>query len=293
MRKITIAGTVAVSMLSLPAPAAAQTFAPSGPWEISANEDSCFLKREFSAGEYALALELQRYSPGDYRAVVASKGLVPTKATKIKYRLNEDSAWREDVTKYNLRFKDDSKVIFFPWALLVPQVHSGMSSPEIANFFETVDLRSLEKAAGAEIKTLTVDGAYKEPITLRLGSMAAPVDALNDCFDDLLTIWGIDAAGQETLTRMARPTEATEDKIFDPIGYLVKSAKPSDLTVRLIISASGEIESCHFDKFKEPPEAIASFCREYRRKIDFEPALDANGDAVRGYYVFRYISPDE
>jgi hypothetical protein len=71
MRLFSLINAAALAMLGMAGPAAAQTFAPSGPWEISANEDSCFLKREFSAGEDALTLEMQRYFPGDFRVVVA------------------------------------------------------------------------------------------------------------------------------------------------------------------------------------------------------------------------------
>lgn len=292
MRLFSLTVTLVAAILSMPAPAAAQTFAPIGPWELSANEDSCFLKRNFASGEDALTLELQRYFPGDIRAVIESKSLTPTKLTKIRYRLN-DGAWREDVAKYNWRFKEYTKVVFFPWAFLVPQVHSGMSSTEIEGFFETEDLRSREKAGGAELKTITVDGAYENPITLRLGSMAAPIEALNKCYDDLLTIWGIDVEAQKSLTRPVRATKSTEEKVFQPTAYMVHSAKPSDLTVRLIISPTGEVESCHFDKIKSPLEAVESFCREIQRKVDFEPALDADGKGVRSTYVYRHIVPEE
>jgi hypothetical protein len=293
MRQVSLAGAVLCALLSVPAPAAAQTFAPSGPWEISANDDSCFLTRNFGEGEDALTLELQRYFPGDIRAVIKSKTLVPTKSVQVRYRLNDDGAWRENIGKYNAHAVTGGGIVFIPWALLLPQVHSGVTSADIEEFFRTQDLAAHEKAAGAEVRTLTLEGAFEEPVTLRLGSLAAPIEALNACFDDQLTIWGIDVAAQNNLSRLSRPTEATGEKIYEPIAYLVSSAKPSDLTVRLIISPTGEIESCHFDKIKNPEAAIESLCKEIRRKVDFEPALDADGKGVRTAYTYRYTNPNE
>lgn len=293
MRFVSLAGAVALAFVSLPVPAAAQTFAPSGPWEISADADSCILKRSFGEGEDALSLELQRYFPGDIRAVIKSKTLVPTKSITMRYRLNEDPAWREDIAKYNARPTEGSAVVFLPWAMLLPQVHSGMTLPEIAEFFRTQDLRSHEKAAGAEVKTLTLEGAFEEAVTLRLGSLSAPISALNGCFDDQLTTWGIDVAAQNNLSRLVTPTKSTQEKIYEPIAYIVSSGKPMDLTVRLIISPTGEIESCHFDKIKTPQAAVDSFCREIRRKVEFEPALDADGNGVRSAYTYRYTNPNE
>ena len=293
MRSVGLVSAVGVIMTGVPAPAAAQTFAPNGPWEISADADSCFLKRSFGESEDALSLELQRYFPGDIRAVIKSKTLVPTKSIQVRYRLNEGPAWRENVGKFNDRSAEGSVVVFIPWAMLLPQVHSGMTSSEIAEFLRTQDLSSLEKAAGAEVRTFTLEGVFEEPITLRLGSLAAPIEALNACFDDQLTIWGIDVAAQKNLSRLVMPTKSTEEKIYEPIAYLVSSGKPMDLTVRLIISPTGEIESCHFDKIKSPQAAVDSFCKEIRRKVDFEPALDADGNGIRSAYTYRYTNPNE
>jgi hypothetical protein len=293
MRLLGVAGAVAFAVLSLEAPAAAQSFAPSGPWEISANEDSCFLKREFSAGEDALTLEMQRFFPGDIRAVITSKTLVPTTSIKIRYRLNDDGAWHEDIAKHNARATEGRAVVVLLWAMLLPQVRSGMTSEELVAFFTKQDLNALEMETGSTVKTLTLEEVFEKPVTLGLGSLAAPIKALNSCYDDLQTIWGIDVAAQKNLMRPAMPTKSTEEKIYEPIAYIVSSAKPSDLTVRLIISPIGEIESCHFDKIKTPQAAIDSFCKEIRRKVDFEPALDAAGKGVRAAYAYRYTNPNE
>ena len=292
MRHFSLAGALVVATASMPAPAVAQSFAPSGPWEISADADSCILKRNFAEGEDALSLELQRYFPGDIRAVIKSKTLVPSKSVQVRYRLN-DGAWRENIGKYNAHAATGGGIVFIPWALLLPQVHSKMTSAEIVEFFRTQDLAAHEKAAGAEVRTLTLEGAFEDPITLRLGSLAAPIEALNTCFDDQLTIWGIDVAAQKNLSRLVMPTQSTHEKIYEPIAYLVSSGKPMDLTVRLIISPTGEIESCHFDKIKSPEAAVDSFCKEIRRKVDFEPALDSDGNGIRSAYTYRYTNPNE
>jgi hypothetical protein len=160
MRVVSLAVAAAVAMLSLPAPAAAQTFAPSGPWEISANEDSCFLKREFRGGESALSLELQRYFPGDIRAVITSKTLVPTTSIKIRYRLNDDGAWHEDIAKHNARATEGRAVVVLLWAMLLPQVRSGMTSEELVAFFTKQDLNALEMETGSTVKTLTLEEVF-------------------------------------------------------------------------------------------------------------------------------------
>jgi hypothetical protein len=91
------------------------------------------------------------------------------------------------------------------------------------------------------------------------------------------------------------PTKTTAKWLnsFPPISDLLGRAKPIDVAIRLIISDTGKIETCTFSKIGGDPRAAESSCASLRRKIRFEPALDKDGKAIRSYYVYRFINPNQ
>ena len=294
MRLLCLSGSIAIFVLA-PLSAAAQPISPTGPWKLSADAESCALQREFGEGEDTLALELRRFFPGDMRAVLSSRDLRPSKSKTIRYRLNDGEEWRIGDAKYNLAAPTGGSVVFFPWAFLLPEAHNISDPTLLKEFLQRRDLATVEKAAGARVDILTLEDAFENPVSLEVGSLAEPIEMMNDCLDDVVSGWNIDAEVDKTLIRPAAPTEATSEWLttFPPISDLFHQARPNDLTIRLMISASGAIEACNFYKIGGDPRAAELSCESLRRNARFEPAFNKDGRSIKSFFVYRLIDPNE
>ena len=131
---------------------------------------------------------------------------------------------------------------------------------------------------------------------LELRSMGAPMAALRTCMDNLLTHWGYDPAVVASLSRGVTP-------IGSPGNWITSADYPSKslmqghngiVQFRLDVDEAGKILGCHILARTNPDEFADVSCRAVSRRAKLQPALDATGRPVKGFYItkVRFIIPE-
>ncbi len=272
----------------------APALAPSTDWTLDYDTDSCALRRTFGSGEDQAFLELRRFGPGPpLQAVVGSKRLNPVQNAGFRYRFNETGEWRRVGVPITAMFADGFKgLIFSPYLLEVPGYHDDDSSvvPERELYFRSAKFADDEMAAAANAHVLTLSRGFNHELTLQLGSMAAPIAALNECVAELMTHWSIDVEAHRTLTRPALPTNLLQiPRMMDYPPKMLRQSMPGLVNVRLDIDPAGLITGCHIQMPLSDPLFEKSSCADIQHALEFDPALDKDGKPIASYWVTRVV----
>jgi hypothetical protein len=267
-----------------------QVRAPSSSWTLDYDADSCALRRMFGTGDDQAYLELRRFGPGTaLQATVASNQLRPLQSAGLRYRFGRADEWRE--TDKPITFTMDNGfrgVIFSAYLLELPDDDASGTSVERALYLQSAQFNADEIAAAAEVETLTLGRGFNREVTLRLGSMAAPIAALNECVEELLTHWDIDVAAHKTLARPAVPTNFPQvPRMMDYPPKMLQQRMPGLVNVRLAIDPAGLITDCRIQMPLSDPAFEKSSCADIQHALEFDPALDKDGKPIASYWITR------
>jgi hypothetical protein len=281
----------AVLAVSIPGALLAQErpgLAPSGPWTIDYDADSCALRRSFGAGEDQVYLEFRRFAPGlGLQTVIASSRMEAVRPSQFSYRFGDRGEWREAAAPLTATLANDfSAVIFEP--SFMPPPDEAEDPDERPSYLQSAEMKAAEIAQAAAIDTITLRRAFRRVLSLQLGKLDAPIAALQECVDELTTHWNIDVEAHKTLTRPATPIDFTDSSSM--LGYPPKMARqgmPGLVNIRLDIDETGRITGCHIQMPLSDPAFEASSCADIQHAFEFEPALDKDGKPIASYWVTK------
>lgn len=285
-----------VLMLSLAGatPAAAAdppVLAPSSPWSIDYDADSCALIRSFGSGEHQAYLEIRRFAPGwGLQTTVASNRVSARENPDLRYRFTGEERWQKPALGVSVTVNDTMKgVIFEPALPLLPEWEALGGEAEREAYFSAMDFRAIERQQAAATNSLSVHGLGPE-FTLRLGKLEAPITALQDCVDELTTHWNIDVEAHKTLTRRASPVNfRAGSKMLDYPPAMLMRSMPGLVNIRLAIDETGNITGCRIQMPLSDPEFEESSCADIQHAFDFEPALDKDGKPLASYWTTKVV----
>ena len=149
----------------------------------------------------------------------------------------------------------------------------------------------LDKAHGAAIDWIELSHE-DQSIRLETGNLENVFAALNQCMADLVGTWGLDPAQQETIVKpphLKGMQELARRIVRYYPGVLERWSVEGDISVRVMVSAAGRAVGCHIVKVVSDEDFGAQVCREFLTNAKYEPARDAEGNAV-GSYLFTNIS---
>jgi hypothetical protein len=256
---------------------------PSAPWTLDYADDSCALRRMFGPSEDQVFLEFRRFGPGAAMYVlVSSRRSKARKPPRFRYRFGETGEWRD---AYGLAVSGDgfSGVIFNTWLV---QFDEPEDPVEREAYYRTIDVEALEKQQAAAVDTVALRGAFRRDLKLELGSLAAPMQALNECVDELITHWNIDIEAHKTLTRRPVPIDmAAAARMIDYPPKMLRQNMPGLVHIRLAIDERGRITGCHIQMPLSDPEFEETSCADIQHAFEFEPALDKDGKPIASYWL--------
>lgn len=264
--------------------------APSSAWNLHYDTDSCALRRVFGEGENRIYLELRRFEPGvSLQVVVASSRMKPENPADFKFRFDGAADWSDVSFAPTMTLGGGFRGVLFSSALIdlpeYDQLEDGLDA-----YLRTIDYRAAEQAFAAKTRNLTLRGAFSKTVALQLGSMTRPVEALNQCVDELLYHWGIDVEAHKSLTRPALPINLPEiPRMIDYPPKMVQRSMPGVVNIRLGIDETGRITGCHIQMPLSDPAFEESSCANIQHALEFEPALDKDGKPIPSYWVTKVI----
>ena len=285
----------AVSVLAVSSPLRAEQasgLAPSTPWTLDYADDSCALRRSFGDGQ--AYFEMRRFSPASsLQITVASEALKARDLFAFQYRWSDEPEWRE-AGRLRIRLGDDlGGVIFVAGFVDVPDDLIEGGDDDL--YLRSIDWRAIEREAAArtdsiEVRGTTLRGRTRGDLRLQLGNLEAPLKALNECVDELVTHWNIDVEAHKTLSRPAMPVDFAASSSM--IGYppkMVRRNMPGLVNIRLSIDEAGRVTACHIQMPLSDSEFEASSCADIQHAFEFEPALDKDGKPIASYWTTRVL----
>lgn len=265
---------------------------PSSPWTLDYDADSCALRRLFGEGEERAYLEIRRFDRGlGLQTVIATNWMTARNRRTFRYRFNTDTEWREAEGAFALRMADGfSGVLFTPALVELPELEEMKDPLERARYLATLDLPALEDEAARPTDAITLIGAFRREITLELGAFGPPLKALRDCVEELRTHWDIDVEAHETLTRKAEPVNLEEvPRMMSYPPKMLREGLQGVVNVRLDVDPTGRITECHIQMPLSDPEFEESSCADIQHALDFDPALDKDGNPIPSYWTTRVV----
>lgn len=269
----------------------ALVFAPSSPWTLDYDADSCALRRTFASGEDRAYMEIRRFAPGlGLQTTVASSRAADIYHASARYRFTGDEEWQKADLGLSVSLESELKgIIIEPQLVKLPEAEAIEDDAERSAFFRSLDFRALERERAAEINSLEVRGLGPE-FTLRLGKFDAPIAALQDCVDELMSHWNIDVEAHRTLTRPASPIDwRASSRMLDYPPVMLRQQMPGLVNVRLAIDETGKITGCSIQMPLSDRAFEESSCADIQHAFEFDPALDKDGKPIASYWVTRVM----
>jgi hypothetical protein len=286
MKKVLSLLAIAGVVCSPPALAqgdSADVYRQTGAWALDYGDDYCRLAGSFTNGKDEVGLAFQRLQPGGFTQLILIGNGVRTfrRATELGYRLAPTGGVQK--ARYARSETPDKKQYLGLDGVTFMSLAPAPGAPPGPPVYD----RQAEQAAARAITAIELSEGLTSPVRIETGSLGAPVTALQACADDLLTVWGLDAAKHKALTAPAVLNPA-------PNGVLPQGTIPfsefSKFTgganqVRLIIGADGKPASCTIYSPTLSQTLNDRICSLALERASFEPAKDADGQAMASYWM--------
>jgi hypothetical protein len=284
---------VPVLTAAMACPAAAQDepgMAPSSPWILDYDTDSCAMRRMFGEGQNQAYIELRRFEHGlDLQTIVASNDTTARRAPeRFRYRFGEDADWQQRGVAALEMAEGFSGALFISRLLSLPEYEALEDPLERTAYIESIDWKAMEMDAAAKTSSITLRDTFRRQLSLQFGPLDKPMAALNQCIDELMTHWDIDIEAHKTLSRPALPINLPEvPSMIDYPPKMLRQSMPGLVNIRLAIDATGRVTACHIQMPLSDPAFEETSCVDIQHAIEFEPALDKNGNPIASYYVTK------
>jgi len=279
---------LALAAAGLLAPSAAQAqeaavFRPVGGWTADFGEDYCRLIRNFSDGSHQVQLALERTQPGAFtRILLVGEGVTPFRgADTIAYSFLPGG--NEFRGRYVKSETGDGKPFlgFDPLVLqLTPPTFTPGALPPVYN-------RAEEQERARAITGFTLGAGLTSPVRFETGSLRAPVATMQQCADDLLTVWGLDAIKHQSATALPI-LNPREDGVLPqgtiPFDQFEKFLGNANL-VRVIIGADGKPTACTVRTPTLSESLNSKICNLVMQRATWQPAKDAAGQSMASFWM--------
>lgn len=291
MKKGLIFCVMALTLASKPALAdqgEPMVFEPSGAWVMDDQEEVCTLRRPFVAGDASLILQFSSRDLGNYVDVILASSNLRTDEAKVTYQFLPDAEPRDPRNPRVGSLGEELRGVRFAGTMREP---AGDAQSK-ATTWSIVERQQRE----ATISGLQVDGVFEKPVLLRTGAMDAAMDAMRSCVDDLYVSWGFNPriadatavpASRLNSYDLARRANNAYPRKFARSGISAR------VNVLVSVGSDGRPTNCHARNPQPYPEFEKVVCETIMKHARYEPARDADGNAVEGVDTFEMtFSPD-
>jgi hypothetical protein len=260
---------------------------PTSAWNVDYADDRCRLMREFGAGKDQVFAIFDRYGPDDeFRLTLAGKPFQrPQDGGRaiVQFGPAEAEQQREF---YQGNLGELPALVFHSQMRVAPPTPSELAAIEKAKGDDWIVLAPVGSARESAIGNLTVGKPLRRKVTLEIGSMQRPFEALGKCVDDLITTWGINVERHRTLTQRVRPLVSPGRWIVanDYPFKMLSAGQPAIVEFRLSVDAEGRPSACKIQSTTRPAEFDEAVCSALMKRARFAPALDAEGKPLASYY---------
>jgi len=273
--------TAILSLAALSVPATAQDFVmvqPSSDWALSMADGYCVIARNFGEGDQTVQLDLRSYEPEGRFYVLVSGDLASPSPTADRIRFVMGAAESFDVTFVAGMIAERKTIMLkplFSLGPLPPETRERMEARQPVSAYADPEFE-------ANIRELRFLDGLDQEFGLATGTLGPVMQALRQCTQLLTDDWGITFEQHMQLSRVALPSAQ-----FRWIGsrrFQRQLAEGAFWTMRFIVDEEGRVAQCNITGAKSE-EAAAEACEIAQSRARFEPALDAEGNPARDYWL--------
>ena len=293
--KSVLAGLAALAVALTPNVATAQDdhalrLAPSMPWSVDYGEQSCGARRTFGTDDHKIYLELRQYAPGgEFVTTLASDDFRRrSRANRMAVTYLPDTEPARDLDPILIDTEGFGEGLMFNTTLLnadqrarLVALGEGADPSQVVNA-EIMDARE------AAVEGIALDGLFTEDVVLDTGSLKPVMSVMRDCLDGLVTYWGFDPEQQRNLSEPVKPRGieewARELQRRYPGTQLRKGAQ-AYVRVRMNVDAAGGPTACAVQSDFNDTTFNTLACNLLMEHARFEPARDAQGNAVASFWT--------
>ena len=250
-----------------------QPLAPTSPWNMRYDEDKCRLVREFGGAD-GVALMIDQTGPEPfYTLTLIGSNLrkINRKAATLQFGPNEAPQRRSFL--YGT-MPNGKRVISLYGTTLAPVEKTGDG--------EVVAIGPEREAA---ITTFSIGRSEDwETVELAIGRMAAPLDALRTCVEDLQSYLEIDAdSGDKPPTPANSPGDWLNS--WDYPRSMMTKGDEGVVSFRLTVDKEGKPTACQIAASTRPQTFDDVVCHALLQRAQFNPATDGEGNPRPAYYT--------
>jgi hypothetical protein len=274
---------------------------PSSPWVVDYAKDSCRLARMFGSGKTATKLAFESTAPGQMDMVAIGRPLesdedqVAAKFLPVGGESFKGGFWRTVDTKEPGVLWSYPRLMPDDWIKKEEQKRKARTDnprvrPPAETLADKAEQHAAQMAFAAGITELEVDSSRRHPVILETGPLGDAMKAFDECSRDSLRDWGVDPSLEDKIVRPVwAPDPARWFSSEDYPTEFVRSGEESEVSVRLLVDASGRVTKCTSLTHFEEPKFEQIVCDKFSRRAKFEPAELADGTKVPSYYINRVI----
>ncbi|MEP4784042.1 MAG: hypothetical protein ABJX46_04885 [Erythrobacter sp.] len=256
---------------------------PSTGWQLEVLDDRCRLARKFTSSNGPGLAMFEQLAPGNtFDLTIAG----PDTARSRR------GAWFYAGMRSDLEMKTIDPLEYglagFESSLTLSGVRIDDQKQSSQERKETVAAEI--DAANAERMDRIVLQRSTTIISYGTGNMKAPLEALNACSKELLSIWKLDAGAHQSY----RPAEMPgEGAYFSRLHHNLVNTRgnaghESILRVRALIGKDGSVTDCFHEYVFSSGGAEPDVCKEIR-PMQFSPATNQSGEPIASFYSKSYF----
>ena len=296
-RSVAACGALAPLLIAAAPPVRLQ---PSSPWVVDYGENSCRLIRNFGEAKTQTKLALESAAPGEMDMLVVGKPLqtyleeVPARFLPVGGKTFEGRV-AETVTNHdpailwsNIRMLPDSVYDQLEKERAERRANPSVRPPAL-DLVEQESRKAQRQqfaAASTELEILTRKG---RSVILETGSLGNALKVFDQCGRDSLKDWGVDPAVEDKIVRPVWALNATGWLSGnDYPREMLTQGKESDVSVRLLIDATGKVTKCTSLSHFTEKEFNRITCDLIVKRARFAPAELADGTKVPSY-ITRHV----
>lgn len=286
------AGTLSCAIASLlvtPAQAAQPVaiLQPSSAWIVNYKDHSCALQRAFGDEQHRVFMELDDFTlHNEFRATVSSSSFGVTFAKAIVGFEPGTPVAAKGLVK--AAFNGGRRGVIFDLFLDSAFDTEQDSSDSV----QSGPSDEAEKQREKIVTGLFVGGSFRENLVLKTGPLAAPMDALRTCDEDLERHIGLDPQAIKSIASPAKPKDEGHWAWLIQDSYpeaALRADATADVRFRLVVDATGKVNDCYARPEGQLDVFGETACTLLKSKAVFDPARDANGNAVPSVYILRIV----
>ncbi len=266
----------------LPGKAAAETarLTPSSAWNADFGDEKCRLALIFGEGKDRHLLYFEQYYPSSRVVFTVSGPKFKGFKEKRPVLINFGDQQKPRTTNPYIGSVDGlgKAVIYSALRLTLPTKRKDAE--------KRAPRRRLDFEAVKGAKSVTLKQGHRE-VVFATGELHDPVKVLDHCAQNLVKVWGLDPEKQRTKSRAAKMIDA--DAVKERIrSFYPRSARRNgeqgNFRFRVMLDETGAVTDCklnnatQFEKFQPRACGLLS-------EASYVPALDADGNPMKSYYV--------